>query len=194
MSFPKSALPTEFDDLGYNESKALIATSSRNRVASRSFQPLASNGFFFNRTGTRAPMRTLHTATGSGHPARECEGYKGTRGASNLAGTGLLQIPSLDTAVRTIFKNFGSCSSATILQPLIPTGNSSGYHSGRPITGVMPTHPMTALPSMGLLPPYYNATSLYSGHSGGGTNIISSNLNETGLNTPVPPIIDHRVW
>lgn len=194
MSFSKSALQTEFDDLDYSESEAPIATSSRNRVASRSFQPLVSKGFFLNRTGTRTPLRTLHTATGTGQPARECEGYDGTRGASYFAGNGPLQIRSPDPVVGTIFKNFGSCSSATILQPLIPTGHSSGYHSGRSNTSVMSKHPMTALPSMGLLPPYYNATGLYNSHSGGGTSIISSNLNETGLNTPVPPTIDHRVW
>ena len=177
VSFSKIALLTEFDDLGYNESVASNATSGSTSMASSSFQSLALSGFFLNHTGARTPRRTLHSATGTGHPARECEGYNGTLGDSSLAGTGPLQSPSPGSAIGTIFKNIGSCSSATILQPLIPTGPSSGNHSSRSNASAMSMHPMTALPSIGLLPPYYNATVLHNSHSGGGTRIISSNLN-----------------
>ena len=146
---------------------------------------MAFDGFFLNRAGTRTPLRTLHSAIGTGNPARECEGYNGTRGASKLAGTGPFQSRSPVSAIGTIFKNFGACSFTTISQSLIPTRHLSGYHRSRSNTSMMSTHPITALPSMGLLPPYYNATGLHDSHSGGGTSIISSNLNETGLNTSV---------
>ena len=171
------------------------ATSISTSMASRSFQSLAFDGFFLNRTGTPTPLRTFHAATRSGHPARECEGNNGTRGTSNLVGTAPLQSRSQAvSALGTISKNFGSGSSATILQPLIPTGHSPGYHRSGSNRNVMSTHPMTALPSMGLLTPYCNATGLHNSHSGGGTSIISSSLHETGLNTSVPPTTDHRIW
>ena len=196
-SILKSAVTTDFDDLGYNESVPPNSTSSSTSMASRSFQSLAFDGFSLNRTGTPTPLRTLHAATGTagGHPACECEGNNRTRGASNLVGTAPSQSRSQAvSAVSTISNNFGSGSSATMLQSLISTGHSPRYYRSGSNRSVMSTHPMTALPSMGLLPPYCNATGLHNSHNGGGTSIISSKLNETGLSTSVPLSIDHRIW
>ena len=167
----------------YDESVALSVTCSSISMASRTFRSLTFSGVFLNRTGTRTALCTLHTATGTGHPARDCEGYSGTRRTSNLAGTGPSQSRLPVSAMGTMSNTFAACSSVTIFQPSIPTRHSSGYHNSRSASNMMSTHPMTAFPSMGLLPPYYNATGSHNSHSGGGTTIVSSNVCDTGLNT-----------
>ncbi|KAG7007732.1 racA [Physcia stellaris] len=191
----RTALPTEFDDVGFNDTVAPNGTSSSILHASRSFLPLAVHGRFLNGTGARTTFDTRYTATATIRAPSGGLGRNGTSDPANFNQSRPLQSLRSTSPAGASGTIYGSSkvipTKTTGRLLLLPTGPLSEDSSSRSNISSF-TSAVVALPSIVVLPPYDNATSKINGSSA--TNILRSTHNDIGFNYPVPTITNHDIW
>lgn len=190
----RTALPTEFDDVGFNDTVAPNGTSSGILHTSRSFLSLAVHGRFLNGTGARTTFDTRYTATATIRAPSGGLGSNDTSVPSSFNQSGPLQSlrsTSPAGASGTIYGSFNINPNRTTGRLLLlPTGRLSGDSSSRSNISSS-TSPVVALPSIVVLPPYHNATSKINGSSA--TNILRSTHDGIGFNYSVPTTTNHDI-
>lgn len=188
----KTALPTEFDDVGFNNIVAPNGTSSSTPHASGSFLPLAVHGRFLNGTGARTTFDTRYTAMATVRAPSGGLGDNNTSDPSNFhrsRPSQSLRPTSPAKASKTIYGSFDTYPNRTTGRLLLlPTGRPAGG-SGSRSKNSSSTSSVVALPSIVVLPPYHNATSNINGSDA--TEILPSTYDGIGFGYPVPTTINY---